>query len=582
MERRSNSRTSLRLIAADTRRDGDEPEHFNLRIVQPLLRYVRQQMGEAALDEIAAETGLTPETMRRSSAWISHDRMEAVMAAARGRMASDQEFLDACGYDISKVYGPMLLVLRCMSIRRAFSMITRTVHLVSRVARIEIVESTRTSVRLRYYSSVPESRLMCLSRQAQYRVGPTIYWGVAPARVEVVASIAAGDPYCEYEVHWYQAVRWRGPLVGAALGIVTAALLPALVSGIGWGTQFLLPLLGVLLGLILEQRRLVGDQIRFSEHTNHELERLVQAHAHAVDEVLDLHQRERQWSQQLELAVAQRAAQIDRMAEQLENLGEPRRDRVRALSHDINNPLAVLHGIAAQLRRNPSEEEGRELVHTLEACVQQISELVRELANTVRDDSRTSRFQPEIIDVDDLAARVRRQLRATVVGRDIRVTVFQTREAPPTIYSVRVMLERVVDNIMTNAAKYTSHGSIIVEVGGTPGFLVLKVSDTGRGIHADRLEEVLRAAGPDPNPPTGGSQGTGIGIVSRLLDQLGGRLEIMSEPGEGTTAWIYVPSEGTPDVIEFGVDGTGEPIESVMRRVVKIRVKHRLKGSEHA
>jgi len=140
-----------------------------------------------------------------------------------------------------------------------------------------------------------------------------------------------------------------------------------------------------------------------------------------------------------------------------------------------------------------------------------------------------------------------------------------------------MMLERIVDNLLTNAVKYTERGSIVVEVGGTPGFLLLKVSDTGRGIGPERLEQVLRAGGPDPNPPVGGSHGAGLSIVARLLDQLGGRLEIMSEPGEGTTVWMYLPCETLPRVREDDApeSARSDAIEHVLRRVVKIRAKPR-------
>jgi signal transduction histidine kinase len=138
-----------------------------------------------------------------------------------------------------------------------------------------------------------------------------------------------------------------------------------------------------------------------------------------------------------------------------------------------------------------------------------------------------------------------------------------------------MMLERIVDNLLTNAAKYTDRGSIVVEVGGTPGFLLLKISDTGRGIGPERLEQVLRACGPDPDPPVGGSQGAGLSIVARLLDQLAGRLEIMSEPGEGTTVWMYVPCDAHPNAGSSVTEHAPETIEHVLRRVVKIRPKHR-------
>jgi signal transduction histidine kinase len=535
---------------------------------------VKQNFGQPALDRLAIEGGLQPQMLERAAAWITHAQFERLLAAARSLMGSDEEFLRACAHEMVKMYGPILLVLRCMSVRGTYEMMAKTVHLASRISTYEALHGTRTSIRLRYRSERAESRLMCMSRQGQLCSLPTIFWGMAAARLEESSCIARGDDCCEYNLRWYEPVRWRGPLCGGVLGALVAALLLSLEPGLALQLALGgLPVIGILVGLILEQRRLVADHMVFAEETNRELEHLVQAHARAVDEIQALHQRERQWNQQLENQIALRTARLDAVVERMHEARVPRRDKLRGLSHDINNPLTVLFGLANQLRRSPDDSaEGRELVDTLEAAVQQMSHLVGELAAIVREDPTAPEFEPSTVEVEDLAARMRRQLRATVVGRDIRVTVFQTREAPRVVRTVPMMLERIIDNLLTNAAKYTDHGSIIVEVGGTPGYLLLKVSDTGRGIGPERLEQVLRAGGPDPNPPVGGSRGAGLSIVARLLDQLGGRLEIMSEPGEGTTVWMYLPCDAELKDGEQSLDER-ETIEHVLRRVVKIRPK---------
>ena len=556
-----------------------EPAELNNRILQPLYRYVNSTFGEAALDRLASDSGTPRELIERTDAWIAHERFEKIMAVARALVPNDQEFMRACSHDLLRMYGPVLLVLRCMSVRGAYEMMAKTTHLASKISAYEAYDGTRTSIRLRYKSTRRESRLMCLSRQGQLRTVPTMYGGMAAARVTETTCIGRGDPCCEFELKWYEPVRWRGPMLGGIVGAVAAVLLWGSTSA---GLALLgLPLLGMLAALLVEQRRVVDDHLHFSEETNRELERLIQAHARAVDEVRALHQRERVWNQQLEHQIANRTARLDAVVERFREASAPSRDKLRSISHDINNPLTVLLGLANQIRREAvaqsrAKDETEEMVATLEGAVTQVSQLLRELATIVRDEQEAAERELEVIDVADLAVRVRRQLRATAVDRDIRVTVFQSREAPASIHTVRIMLERIVDNLLTNAVKYTERGSIVVEVGGTPGFLLLKISDTGRGIGPERLEQVLRAGGPDPNPPVGGSHGAGLSIVARLLDQLGGRLEIMSAPGEGTTVWMYLPCEQAPrERGDVDVESRSDAIEHVLRRVVKIRPKQR-------
>jgi signal transduction histidine kinase len=98
--------------------------------------------------------------------------------------------------------------------------------------------------------------------------------------------------------------------------------------------------------------------------------------------------------------------------------------------------------------------------------------------------------------------------------------------------------------------------------------LVLKISDTGRGIGPERIEQVFLGGQPDASPAIGDSRGFGLGIVVRLLDQLGGRLEIMSEPGVGTTLWVHLPVEPPSAPAR---EERPESLERVLHRVVTIR-----------
>ena len=150
--------------------------------------------------------------------------------------------------------------------------------------------------------------------------------------------------------------------------------------------------------------------------------------------------------------------------------------------------------------------------------------------------------------------------------------MFTTRDSPPSIVVDRLLFDRVVDNIVTNAAKYTERGNIVVEISGGADGLCLKVSDTGRGITRERLEQAFAESRPDPNPIVGKSYGIGLPTVVRLLDQLGGRLEVMSRPGRGTTFWVRIPLK--PPRRPSGVQRAPQsvpPLEQVVSRIVVIR-----------
>jgi signal transduction histidine kinase len=256
----------------------------------------------------------------------------------------------------------------------------------------------------------------------------------------------------------------------------------------------------------------------------------------------------------------------------LERVEEMRRARdttLRAFSHDLNNPLCVLRSNIQYLKERGVEPDIADVVNDFEASAEQIGALLSELMSVVTGSMAGRPVSPQRLDVASVAERLRRRVRALVYGRDIRTSVFRTREAPDAITTDPLLFDRVLDNILTNAAKCTDLGSIVIELDGTPSFFVLKVSDTGRGIAAEDLPRTFRPAAKR------GSNGYGVGlsVVVQLLGQVGGRLEVMSKPAHGTTFWVHFPIDmpvhGIRAISE--VETRPEPYEQTLDRVLTIR-----------
>lgn len=562
--------TALRVVDdGDPPEIRDELEELNLRIFQPVFRYIRNELGATVFGRALREVGIDPVQIQRSDAWISVATAERLLVWLRRNVDGDAEFMRASAYEMRKVYGPMSLVFRLLTVRGGYQALTSNAHLATKVGKFDLVATTRTSARIRYTSTASESRLMCLSRQAQQKAMPGIWWGTSPAAVEEHSCLAHGDGACEYTVHWREAPRMWGPIAGTTVGLLAAGVWLAKDLAVPGGLMAVsFVVIGLLIGLAWEHRRLVAGYNKLAASMTEESEAMVGEHARAVDEAFALHERERRWSAHLEGTLATRRARLDQVLNQFG--GEDRETKLRTLSHDLSNPLTVLTTMLASLAEDPSRstEDSNVLDATL-AATEQLRRLVRELSLIARADEAAQVIARDVVEVEPLTSRVRRQLTATLVNRDIRPSVFKTREAPPVVITDALALERVVDNILTNTCKYTERGSIVVEVSGTPGYLLLKVSDTGRGITSERLEQVFFGGEADPNPMMGESHGAGLSIVVGLLDQIGGRLEIMSKPDEGTTIWVYVPVEPPADAAESGERGGGT--QERFRRVVRIR-----------
>lgn len=558
------SSAALRLVSNrddddDRPKDKDEGD-FNLRILQPTFRYLRNEYGDEGLDDIVRDCGIPPQKIHKNDEWITHEQLERVLSAVRELAGSDEEFMRVCTYELKKQYGAFLLIVRGMSIPTTFKMMARTSPMVCRASRFDVIDSSRTSVRVRYTTQHDESRLSCLSRQAQLKMGPTLFLGMAPAKLSERSCVAHGDDCCEYDLSWYEPVRLRFVLAGVALGAGVAALLPT--SWVLPALSFsLLPLLGGIAGASVELRRLLDEHLRFSDTTAREMEDVVRMHSQAMDELNALQDRERNWNRALEDAVAERTKRLNAVVRRLQSALRRRTNEFPA----VTAPSAADDGAPAPTPDLALADADAPVASRSD----RVSKLMGELVDIAGEDPVKRSDAPETVQIDDLVVRIRRHLRAMIVGRDVRVTVFQTREAPETIVTVRSILERIIDNLVFNASRHTDRGSIVVEVGGTPGSLLLKLSDTGEGVSTERLQQVFG------NESVGGGalneHSSGLSSTARLLDNLGGRLEIMTEPAVGTTLWVYFPTKPVDEEPEQ--DESSEASSSMLGRVVTIRAR---------
>jgi signal transduction histidine kinase len=107
-------------------------------------------------------------------------------------------------------------------------------------------------------------------------------------------------------------------------------------------------------------------------------------------------------------------------------------------------------------------------------------------------------------------------------------------------------LEQIVNNLLDNALKYTEEGSIEVGLEAREEQVRIRVSDTGRGI-AEEQQEAIFDQFAQLEEENGGKTAEGVGlglaIANRLVEAMGGRIELESEVGEGTTFIVDLPRE---------------------------------------
>jgi signal transduction histidine kinase len=115
--------------------------------------------------------------------------------------------------------------------------------------------------------------------------------------------------------------------------------------------------------------------------------------------------------------------------------------------------------------------------------------------------------------------------------------------APPVLVSDEEKLKQIIINLLSNAAKFTGKGSILLGARERHGVVEISVRDTGIGIPADKLEAIFEEFHQVDGVTAAAHSGTGLGlsISRRLARLLGGDIEVASEVGQGSTFTLTLP-----------------------------------------
>ena len=258
---------------------------------------------------------------------------------------------------------------------------------------------------------------------------------------------------------------------------------------------------------------------------------------------LSLREAERQQRQDLQAAVEQRTVELRQALLDAKEANSAKTDFLARVSHDLRSPLTSINGYAQLLQRMGGRTG--QLAQTIRRSAEHMQAMVNDLIDYARGDtSEQPESRPVYIHalLDDMAI----EATALATRHDNRFELRLETELPPVLLLDARRVRRMLVNLLENASKFTEHGTVALTVSSqslaaSQLQLCLAVSDTGQGIaQADQarlFEPFFRGAN------AGGAQGMGLGlsIVSVWAQRLGGRVQVQSKPGQGSTFTLYLP-----------------------------------------
>ena len=227
------------------------------------------------------------------------------------------------------------------------------------------------------------------------------------------------------------------------------------------------------------------------------------------------------------------------------------------MSHEIRTPLNAILGMTEILSSTTLTPDQRHLLRTVQTSSDALHTLVSNILDLSKIEAGQMDLEQQPFDVEQLVESVAETMSARVDSRGVEVTCEVSELVPPQVVGDAQRLRQVLVNIAGNSAKFTEHGFIrlSVRVSGQSHDRVrldFEIDDTGVGIPANQLSNVLRPFQQADGSTARRFGGTGLGlsIARSLVELMGGTLELSSIEGRGTTvAWrLELRSSSTPQI----------------------------------
>ena len=235
--------------------------------------------------------------------------------------------------------------------------------------------------------------------------------------------------------------------------------------------------------------------------------------------------------------------QLTRAKEKAEELARLKSSFLASMSHELRTPLTGVMGFADTLISELKDIKHREFATIIKQAGERLLETINSVLDLSQLEAGTVKVKKRPIRVTELAREVLSLL--DPLAKDKSLSIGLTTYAPePVVQADKILLQRILDNLVGNAIKFTDEGSVVVEIDANDALVYIRVKDTGQGIDPSFMPYLFDQFSQESEGLRRSHPGSGLGlaITKKLVTLLDGSISVESKVGIGSTFTISLPS----------------------------------------
>lgn len=218
------------------------------------------------------------------------------------------------------------------------------------------------------------------------------------------------------------------------------------------------------------------------------------------------------------------------------------------MSHEIRTPINAIMGMNEMIMRESPSDDISIYSDNIKKATGSLISLVNDILDLSTLEAGTLEIIPEKYDLKNIIGECYDAGSTRASIKDLKYNFSNDPDIPRSLIGDKVRVKQIITNLITNAVKYTTTGGVKVDFNYTKLnentiSLIVTIKDTGSGISQEYIDRMMSPYGEADKNRNHNLEGTGLGlsITKRLLDLMGGSIEISSEPGVGSTFIVSIP-----------------------------------------